>query len=269
MVRHAGVTAALPRRNMVLVAIDAFHRVPPTNPRPIFVARVLVGTCLVSLAGSVPSLGAAVVAGERSRSDPPGHVRPRHRRATRDDPSRRTARCGGLVAPHRVRRHRGRVVPDDTRTTAQQPYWLVLLPLAAHVLAAPGPEDSKAVRTPAPAAATLLAVGLGILDVVAHQVGLTFDEPNDLIPAWALGPRLRDVRGGRVRTARHPHGVGTRGSGRAAPPPRPALGVRLVPEDSRRWGMDLARAVRRHAREEGLDPRDVPELRRDGDVRDR
>jgi hypothetical protein len=33
---------------------------------------------------------------------------------------------------------------------------------------------------------TFVAIGLGILVVVAHQVGLTFDESQDLTPAWAL-----------------------------------------------------------------------------------
>ena len=269
MVRHAGVTAALPRRNMVLVAIDAFHRLPPTNPRPIFVARVLVGTCLVSLAGSVPSLGAAVVAGNALEAILLGMF------ALAIAVQLAMIRVGaplGAVAWSLLIAFGGIVVASSLTTRepqAQQPYWLVLLPLAAHVLAAPGPEDSKAVPTPAPAAATLLAVGLGILDVVAHQVGLTFDEPNDLIPAWAwvldfvtfvaaasglLVIHTASVREGRAELRRL----------------RGLLSVcawcRKIRDDGG-W-ISLEQYVATHERRE-LDPRDVPELRRDGDVRDR
>ena len=186
MIGQAGVTAAPARRNMVLAAIDAFHRVPPTNPRPVFVARLLVGASVLALAVSVPSLGVDVIAGSVIGSILLGVFALSI--AVQLVMIRVGAPLGVLAWSLTITV--GVFLVASSLTTRelqpQQPYWLVLLPLVAYVLAGPSADDSVAVRTPGLVAATLLAIGLGILVVVAHQVGLTFDEPQDAFQAWTL-----------------------------------------------------------------------------------
>jgi hypothetical protein len=186
VIGHPGVTAAPARPNKVLTAIDAFHRVPPTNPRPVFVARLLVGASFLALAVSVPSLGIDVVGGSVLGSILLGVF------ALAVAVQLALIRVGaplGMLAWSLITTVGVFLVASSLTTRElqpQQPYWLVLLPLVAHVLAGSTPDDAVAVQTPSPAAATLLAIGLGILVVVAHQVGLTFDEPQDAFQAWAL-----------------------------------------------------------------------------------
>jgi hypothetical protein len=186
VIGYPGVTPAPARRNMVLAAIDAFHRVPPTNPRAVFVARLLVGASLLAFAVSVPSLGVSVIAGDVLESMLLGLFALAI--AVQLVMIRVGAPLGVLAWSLTITV--GVFLVASSLTTRelqpQQPYWLVLLPLVAYVLAGSSPDDSAAVRTPGLVAATLLAVGLGVLVVVAHQVGLTFDEPQDAFQAWAL-----------------------------------------------------------------------------------
>jgi len=180
------VAAAPVRGNIALAAIDALHRVPPTNRRPVFVARLLVGACLLALAVSVPSLGVDVIGGSVLGSILLGLF------ALSIAAQLAMIRVGaplGALAWSLITTVGIFLVASSLTTRelqAQQPYWLVLLPVTAFVLAGQESDDSEAVRTPAPVAVTLLAIGLGILVVFAHQVGLTFDEPSDPTPAWAL-----------------------------------------------------------------------------------
>jgi hypothetical protein len=186
VIGHPGVTPAPARRNMVLAAIDAVHRLPPTNPGPVFVARLLVGASLLALAVSVPSLGTEVAAGSVLDSLLLGVF------ALALVVQLAMIRAGaplGVLAWSLFITVGGFLLASSLTSRELQPqqiYWLVLLPLVAHVIEAPAPDDSGAVRTPAPVAATILAIGLGILIVVAHQVGLTFGGPADLTPPWAL-----------------------------------------------------------------------------------
>jgi hypothetical protein len=171
---------------MVLAAIDAFHRVPPTNTRAVFVTRLLVAASLLALAVSVPSLGIDVIGGSVLGSILLGVF------ALAIAVQLALIRVGaplGVLAWSLTITVGVFLVASSLTTRElqpQQPYWLVLIPLVAYVLAGSSPDDSAAVRTPGLVAAVLLAIALGILIVVAHQVGLTFDEPQDPFQAWAL-----------------------------------------------------------------------------------
>jgi hypothetical protein len=186
MMERPDATPASAQRNRVLAAIDAFHRVPPTNPRPVFVARVLVAASLLALVVAVPSLGVDIAAGSVVGSVLLGVFALCI--TVQLLAIRRGVSLGALAWS--LTTTVGAFLVASSLTTrelqAQQPYWLVLLPLIANMLAPSAPDDSGAVHTPAPVAATLLAIALGVFVVVAHQIGLTFDEPSDVTSAWAL-----------------------------------------------------------------------------------
>jgi len=69
----------------------------------------------------------------------------------------------------------------------QQLFWLALLPLAAQAFAGPRASDAAPAGSPrGPAVVWILVLAAGVLVIVAHQVGLTFDRPGRVLPRWAL-----------------------------------------------------------------------------------
>jgi len=69
----------------------------------------------------------------------------------------------------------------------QQLFWLALLPLAAQAFAGARASDAASAGSVwAPVGVWVLVLAAGVLVIVAHQLGLTFDRPGRVLPRWAL-----------------------------------------------------------------------------------